>query len=164
MDIQIRQLKKQDWVLWKEIRLEALRLHPEAFGSSYEEVSLWPDEEYQSMLIKNDIFCSFIDNCLAGGAGFFIYELEKFKHRGCLFGLYLRKGYRGQGIADQLVEKIITHARDKVIQLHCTVTTENTSAIELYKKYGFQIYGTEPRSLKVSGIFYDEHFMVLKFS
>lgn len=33
----IKQLIAEDWKIWKELRLEALKDLPESFGSSYEE-------------------------------------------------------------------------------------------------------------------------------
>ena len=58
---------------------------------------------------------------------------------------------------------MIAHAKKRVIQLHLTVVTSNTAAVKLYEKNGFRIYGTEPRSLKISDVFYDEHMMILEF-
>ncbi|HUX79737.1 MAG TPA: GNAT family N-acetyltransferase [Alphaproteobacteria bacterium] len=162
MNCQIKRLQEQDWASWKEIRLESVKLHPEFFGGSYAEESVWEDEEFKKSLIKNDIFGAFVENQLIGVAGFFQFTFQKLKHRGTLFGLYVRKENRGQGAADQLIEAVINHARQRVLQLHCTATTGNKAAINLYQRYGFQIYGTEPRSLKVGENFYDEHLMVLK--
>lgn len=48
------------------------------------------------------------------------------------------------------------------MQLHLMVVTTNQMALKLYQKNGFRIYGTEPRSLKIGDIFYDEHMMVLE--
>jgi ribosomal protein S18 acetylase RimI-like enzyme len=162
MNAEIRQLQEQDWILLKEIRLEALKLHPEFFGGYYEDESSWSDEDFKNDLTRNDIFGAFIEKKLIGVAGYFQFTLQKLKHRGTLYGLYVKEENRGQGIADQLIDVIIVHARQRVLQLHCTVTTDNKPALNLYQKHGFQIYGTEPRSLKVDENFYDEHLMVLK--
>ena len=163
MSCHIKHLQKNDWVLWKEIRLEALKRHPEAFGGTYEEECLWSDEDFKLGLVKSDIFGAFIDNRLVGVAGIFVIQSKKLKHKGTLFSLYVKNEKRGQGIADQLVKAVINHVRQRVLQLHCTVVTNNNSALKLYQRHGFQIYGTEPRSLKVNEKFYDEHLMVLKF-
>tara|TARA_R110002111_G_scaffold54910_1_gene94659 strand:- start:16 stop:510 length:495 start_codon:yes stop_codon:yes gene_type:complete len=163
MTIQIKKLQTKDWKIWKELRLEALKFSPDTFGSSYADTLLWSDEKCQKMLTDHDLFGAFMKNTLIGISGFFIYEPEKMKHRGCLFGLYIRETHRNKGAANLLVKQIITQASGKVIQLHCTVTTDNAAAIKLYQKHGFEIYGTEPRSLKVENRFHDEHFMVLKF-
>ena len=163
MNCEIRRLQEQDWALWKEIRLESLKLHPEAFGVAYEEELLFKDEEFKQHLIKSDVFGAFINHNLVGIARFFIVELQKLQHRGNLVSVYVRKESRGHGVADQLVKAIINHARTRVLQLHCTVNTENESALKLYQKHRFQIYGTIPRSLKVGETFYDEHLMILRF-
>ncbi len=86
------------------------------------------------------------------------------QHRGKLFAVYVRPEYRGQGIADQLIDIIINHAKSRVIQLHLTCTTANESAVKLYQKHGFKIYGTEPRSLKIDYDFFDEHMMILELN
>lgn len=163
MNCEIKRLQEQDWELWKAIRLEALKLYPEAFGSSYEEESLWTDENFKQNLTKSDIFGAFINHKLVGVAGFAIYGPQKLRHKGMLFTLYVKEENRSQGIAGQLLEKLIHHARTKVLQLHCSVKVENHQATKLYQKHGFQIFGTEPRALKVAESFYDLHLMVLKF-
>lgn len=163
MNSEIRQLNELDWALWKALRLEALQLHPEAFGISYEEESSWTDENFKQNLIKSDIFGAFINHKLVGVAGFAIYGPQKLKHKGMLFTLYVKEDNRGKGIADQLLATVIHHARSRVLQLHCSVNTENQQAFKLYQKHGFQIFGTEPRALKVGDTFHDLHLMVLKF-
>ena len=160
---QIKTLWKDDWADWKHIRLEALKLHPEAFGSSYDDEVENTDETFQQSLVKNTMFGAFNDHNLIGVAGFFVFPRLKMQHRGNLFSMYLKKEYRGQGIGGQLLEAIIREAKSKVIQLHCTVVTSNASALTLYQKHGFRIYGTEPRSLKVGAIYHDEYLMVLNF-
>lgn len=163
MNCEISRLQEQDWAIWKEIRLEALKLHPEAFGTSYEEDLLCTDEFFKQNLIKSDIFGAFIQHRLVGIAGFAINIPQKLKHKGMFFTFYVKEEHRGQGIATQLLERIIQHARAQVLQLHCAVNTANHQALKLYQKHGFQIFGTEPRALKVGGVFCDLHLMVLKF-
>jgi hypothetical protein len=70
--MKIRILKQEDWKIWKSFRLEALKNSPENFGSSYEEELNWSDLDFQSALIKSDIFGAFIDNSLASCAGFIV--------------------------------------------------------------------------------------------
>lgn len=161
--VNIRLLKTEDCPIWKKIRLEAVKAHPEAFGSSYEEESLFTDDQFNIGLTDSDIFGAFINDELAGTAGFFIFKYLKMKHRGNLFGMYVKPEYRNRGVASQLIEMVISHAQTKVLQLHCSVVSENQVATQFYEKYGFQIYGTEPKSLKVGEKFYDEHLMALQF-
>ena len=159
----IRTLTQEDWQDWRTIRLEAVRLHPEAFGGAHEDESLNSDDSFKQGLIKNTVFGAYSDGSLVGVAGFFIFSMRKMQHRGSLFSMYLKKQYRGQHIAGELVNSVIDYAKSRVQQLHCTVVTTNNAAIALYKKHGFEIYGREPRSLKVDDHYYDEHLMVQFF-
>ena len=122
---------------------------------------MYTDEDFQKGLIESNIFGAFTENNLIGTAGFFKLKPFKMQHRGTMFGMYVKPEHRGLGAASQLIQAVINHARQNILQLHCTVVTENETAIQFYKKYGFQIYGTEPRSLQVGNKFYDEHLMVL---
>jgi len=160
----IHLLEKEDWKQFKTIRLEALLAHPEAFGSSFDEESHLSDEEFEQNFKKSTIFGAVQNNQLIGCAGFFICSLAKMSHRGVVFSMYIKNGYRGQGIGDALLKAIIAHAKNRVIQLHLTVVTTNQMALKLYQKNGFIIYGTEPRALKIGDQFYDEHMMILELS
>lgn len=160
----IRLLKTEDWLAYKTLRLEALRNHPEAYGSSFEEESNLSDEQFAASFKNCDMYGCFVDNELVGIAGFFVYSQLKMQHRGVLFAMYIKPDYRKMGIADVLVKTIIQHAKKRVTQLHLTVVTTNQVALNLYEKNGFRVYGTEPRALKVGNQFYDEHMMVREFS
>ena len=159
----IRLLDETDWMAFRALRLEALATHPEAFGSSFEEESTRPDEEWKAGFKTADLFGCFLEKNLVACAGFFILSALKMRHRGVLFTMYSQPAYRNKGIADALVKQVVAHARKRVNQLHLTVVTTNQTAIKLYEKNGFRIYGTEPHTLKIDDQFYDEHMMVLEF-
>lgn len=158
----IKQLTAEDWKIWKELRLEALKNSPESFGSSYEEESNWHDLDFQNSLTKSDIFGVFVDDSLVSCAGFYCLTLAKTKHRGVIWGMYTRPEYRGQGIAGALIQTIIRHAKSHVAQLHLTCVTSNLGAVAFYREHGFKTYGTEPRALKIRDTFFDEHLMMLE--
>jgi ribosomal protein S18 acetylase RimI-like enzyme len=87
---------------------------------------------------------------------------EKQQHRAAIYGVYVKPEVRGRGASRMLLEAVIAEARKTVLQVQLSVTTHNEPAIRLYRKLGFQTYGTEPRSLLVEGRYYDEHLMVLR--
>lgn len=161
----IRLLKTEaDWLAFQALRLSALQKHPAAFGSSYEEESIIPIDSFKEGYKKCAIFGAFTASSLVGCAGFFMQLPIKMQHRGVLFSMYVEPSYRNKGIANLLVKTVIEHAKKSVLQLHTNVVTSNQSALNLYEKNGFVIYGTEPHSLKINNYFYDEHLMVLIFS
>jgi len=62
-----------------------------------------------------------------------------------------------------LISAVLEHAKNKVLQVHCTVVTQNPIAIRLYEQHGFVSYGIEPRALKIGDDFVDEILMIKKF-
>jgi ribosomal protein S18 acetylase RimI-like enzyme len=161
--MKIRVLQFDDWLSWKELRKESILQCPKAFASSVAEEEALSDQQFQSWITKNVIFGAFIGDQLIGTAGFFQMELSKEKHRGVLFSVYVTPKERQQGIAHQLVEQVIQEAKKHVIQLHLKVVSSNSSAVHLYHRHGFEVYGTELRSLKYQDRFFNEYLMVLRF-
>lgn len=159
----VRQLSKDDWESWKQLRLEALQDSPSSFASSFEEEVHCADKKFQEDLIQSDIFGAFADDQLVACLGFYSLHANKVKHRGMLWGTYTKQKYRRCSIASRLIEAVIAHAKTQVTQLHLTCVTTNHAAIALYQNHGFKIYGTEPNSLKSGKNFFDEHLMVLIF-
>lgn len=160
--MKIRLLTQEDWKIWKELRLDALKNVPASFGSSYTEEVNSPDSVFQDHLNKNAIFGAFADNMLIGSIGFYSLDSLKTKHRGMLWGMYVQSEYRGRGVANSLMEAVISYARPRVMQLHLACATSNLGAVKFYQKHGFNIYGTEPRALKIGEVFFDEYLMVLE--
>ena len=109
------------------------------------------------------MFGAFVDGRLAGSAGFVQPERTKKRHKGVLWGVYVQAAVRGQGLGRALVEHVIAHAKERVEQLHATVSTTNLAARQLYRELGFQIYGLEPRGLKVGDRYFDQELLVLLF-
>jgi len=80
------------------------------------------------------------------------------------FGIAILKDYWNQGIASQMMEQLINHAKQiGVGRLDLFVITENARAINLYKKFGFEIEGTLKKCNKVGDTYQDEYIMALIF-
>src|SRR5689334_2044491 len=138
----VRQLSEKDVLPWRTIRLEAVKLHPDSFGGSFEEENSKPDNEFADGLRRNVVFAAYDGDRIAGCVGFFVFSHLKMRHRGSLFGMYVRQEFRRSGVSNTLVTAVLDHARSRVMQVHCTVVTSNVPAVKLYKSNGFEIYGT----------------------
>lgn len=160
--ISIKLLDQDDWQSWKNLRLEALQNAPHTFGASIEEVNNLDKKDFQTILSKNKIFGAFLNAQLIGCVGFYILNSVKTQHRGVLWGMYVTPEHRGKNIADGLLDAVICYAKSSIEQLNLKCVTDNHSAVKLYQKHGFKIYGTEPRALKVDNKYYDEYLMVLE--
>ena len=53
--MEIRKLTKIDYPIYKTIRLELLKNHPENFGSSFEEESKFDDQQWINRITKDTL-------------------------------------------------------------------------------------------------------------
>jgi ribosomal protein S18 acetylase RimI-like enzyme len=112
-------------------------------------------------LVNTHVFGAFRSSELLGIAGFARRESEKEKHKGLLWGMYVRPDARNAGIGRQLIEAVIDYARQHVEVIQLSVVKENERARGLYASLGFIEYGVEKNSLKQRGHYYDEILMAL---
>ena len=157
-----RQLAAADAAAFRSIRLEGLQTNPEAFGSTYEAESGRTVEDFAQTLARSHVVGAFVDDTLVGVEGFFVLEGPKVRHRGTIWGVYVRGTQRGRGVGRALIGLLLDHARTLVQQVHLSVVTDNAGAKALYERLGFAVYGTEPRALKVGDRYHDEHLMVCR--
>ena len=162
MTYTIRTLTVADADDFRRIRLDALRRHPEAFGSAYEDEVKLDRTQFAERLTVPGLtrFGGFRDTALVGLAGLAMREGAKERHKAKLFSMYVEPGHRGAGLAERLIEAVIAGAREAGgVELQLSVTMGNAPAQQLYRRMGFSVYGVERRSLKVDGRFYDEELM-----
>jgi ribosomal protein S18 acetylase RimI-like enzyme len=159
--LEVRRLSGADAAAFQALRLEALARHPSAFAAAYDEEADLPLADVALRLHEGYVFGAFAGGALVGSAGLAIPARAKKRHKGDLWGVYVRAEDRGQGLGRRLVEAVIAHARGQLEQLHATVTRGNHAAHELYRRLGFQTYGLEPRGLKVGDRYLDQELLVL---
>jgi ribosomal protein S18 acetylase RimI-like enzyme len=160
-EIHIRQLLPTDAESFRELRLEGLRLNPEAFGSTYDFEKDQPLDRYTGWLTNSTVFGAYQNSHLIGTANFTQLSGQKDSHKGLLRAMYVRPAARRSGAGRQLVQAIIDHARPKVEQLQLSVVSTNQPALCLYQSLGFRQYGLEKNALKHNGLYSDEILMSL---
>jgi len=97
---------------------------------------------------------------LVGIAGITRFEGAKLAHRALLWGMYVRPSARGARVGDALMRFLMDEAGARGIeQVILTVAAENTRARRLYERWGFAVYGTEPRAIKLADGYMDELLM-----
>jgi RimJ/RimL family protein N-acetyltransferase len=164
MPFTIRPLRVDEAVMYRDIRLEALRLHPERFSASFEQEAARPLAFFEDRLTGNVVFGGFRDDVLLATAGFRIQPGAKSAHKGMLWGMYVRLEARGSGLARRMVEAVLGHAGGRVELVQLTVVADNVHARRLYVSCGFEPYGTEQRALKLEGRYLDEVLMVRRLT
>jgi ribosomal protein S18 acetylase RimI-like enzyme len=109
------------------------------------------------------MICAFIGNKLVGNTRLAsIGEKYKISHR-ATFGIAILKEAWNLGIGSTLITEILKIAKDKGFELvELEVASPNHKAIELYKKFGFEIYGTRENGFKFKDGTYCDEYLMLK--
>ena len=83
-------------------------------------------------------------------------------HRSNL-GMSVRKDYWHLGVGSALMERLIAFAKNAEFeQIELEVVAANRRALNLYVKYGFEVYGTRPHGMKYEDGTYANEYMMVK--
>jgi ribosomal protein S18 acetylase RimI-like enzyme len=157
----LRRLAPDDAALYRDIRLEGLAESPDAFSSTLDAEEDRPLGAFAQRLADSCVIGAFSGSHLVGVAGFYVQAGPKHAHKGALWGMYVRPGYRSFGLGRMLVEAIIEHARERVELLQLLVVSDNLPARRLYESLGFVEYGAEWHATKHRGLYHNDVMMVL---
>lgn len=162
-EIIIREANLADVDQYRALRLFALQESPLAFGQDYETSLNYSPEIWQERLRDDGHSITFIaehEQSLIGMTGILRRPLPKTKHSATIVGVFVHPEWRGLRIAEALIGTCIEWAKSKgVVIVKLSVNAENVPAIRCYERYGFAIYGTEPRGTFYDGKYYDGHLM-----
>ena len=132
---------------------------PEEFKTTLEGEEKWIEKH-----IENPYYVAIIavlDDEIVGLIDFSNGPKERISHTGD-FGMSVDKSARGLGIGTILLQVLIDWSKttDKIEKINLRVHADNTPAIGLYKKMGFEIEGVQKRDLKYGpGKYVDTVFM-----
>ncbi len=163
----IRTLLPPDAAQYQALRLRGLQEAPTAFASSFEEEAATTLQELAQRLQPSStgtLFGSFDQGVLAGIVGVQRESMVKLSHKAFVWGMFVAPEYRGLGHAQALLAQALQFAWQslRVVQVNLGVNTQNAGALALYRKAGFEVWGTERGSLVVSAQPQDEHHMVCR--
>jgi ribosomal protein S18 acetylase RimI-like enzyme len=155
----IRFLAPGDAVAYRALRLRALREHPEAFTSSFDEEAVRPLSWSEQRLSvdpqrPHDFFLgAFQDAVLVGMVGLHGRYRAKERHNASVVGMFVAPEAGGLGLGWALMRDLLERARALAAleQLDLTVTQGNERAQALYERCGFLVYGVLPHAIKVDG-------------
>jgi ribosomal protein S18 acetylase RimI-like enzyme len=163
--LEIKILEPRDAVIYRDIRLEALKANPEAFSSSYKDEKEYPLKSFENRLNFGHMytFGAFVENKLAGVVTLILETKTKMKHRANIVGMYVYPDNRKSGIGRKLMTGAMERAKEikDVEQVYLIVTSSNEPAKNLYKSFGFKTYGIDKNGLKIEDTYFDNELMVL---
>jgi len=164
--VTIRPAKEEDVQAYRDLRLQALRNHPEAFAMDYaanlaKPMTFWSEQlSFNSPDLAKIIYFAVNNEGLVGECGISRRNLPKIQHSANIWGVYVQPDWRGFHIAEELITACIDWARIQAVKIvKIAVVTTNTAAIRCYTRCGFKVYGIEPQALYYNDAFYDELLM-----
>ena len=165
--MQIRRLQVSDAPIYRALRLRALREHPDAFTSSFEEEDSRPladSEKRLAAMGAEKFWGAFVDGEIAGLVGLNRETRAKCRHQATLVGMYVAGEHAGRGLGRALVAAVLQEALACGIELVVlSVTDGNKAACALYTRAGFRALGVQPDAIRVGGVSFGKQLMYLQF-
>ena len=159
LNVEVKNLSPDRWKDYRDLRLEALKSDPTAFGTSYEEEVTLTEDTWQRRA-ENVLFAMFNDKPI-GMVVYIFNDRLKTKHIANIFGMYVAKEYRNRGLANKLITSVISLIEENkdIRKIKLSVNPEQVYAFRLYIKYGFQCVGTARKEYYIDSRYYDEVLM-----
>jgi hypothetical protein len=164
--VPIRLLSAADAAAFQALRLQGLLECPTAFAASHADEAGTPLAVVAERLARHDdavVFGAFDDaGALQGVAALQRETLAKLAHKAWIWGVYVAPSARRAGLGEALLRTALAHAAGtwRLRQVNLGVNTRNTTALALYRRLGFEVFGTERHFLLHEGELHDEHHMV----
>lgn len=164
--MQIRPVEASELEALHVLRLQGLQEWPSAFGSTYEEESVFTPERVRtrfSLTDENFVIGAFAnDGRMVGMAGFKREERIKTRHKGGIWGMYVLPEARRHGVASAMLQEILVRARrlEGLHQVTLGVITTCEAAHRLYLANGFEENGLERGCLRQGDEYHDNLNMV----
>ena len=131
-----------------------------------DEVTMTEEDERRFIRMQNEserdvMLLAFYDGEFAGNGSLMGMGPSRYRHRAGV-AIALFQAYTGLGIGRAMMEALLAIAREHGIeQVELEVVADNARAIALYKKLGFEVYGTMPRNMKYrDGTYADVYWMM----
>jgi GNAT superfamily N-acetyltransferase len=136
-------LTPDDWQVFRDVRLASLRDSPEAFSATLDATLGRDEAAWRESLAARTQFVAMSGDDVVGTAGGIVDPSGEF---GELISMWVSPGWRGKGVAIQLIEEVATWAgRLGFNELRLWVVEGNARAERAYARAGFARTGrTQP--------------------
>lgn len=145
----IRQLNPNDWQIYREIRLEALKNHPAYFSPSKDETKFTKTDWKERLSNKNAAsFGLFAENKIIGLTGIVREGNNPQSTRAHLVSSYIKNEYRKLGLSKLFFEVRMTWAKsqDNIKTLILEHRDDNLPSQMAHQKFGFRLVGSNDQT------------------
>ena len=155
--MEIRVLTAPDANACRLLRLEGLRDDPTAFASSYDEereIVVGTIAQRLEPTENSAVFGALDGGALVGMVGIQRESRSKLRHKALIWGMYVTPTCRRRGVGRKLLNSVLDYAAGGMPglrQINLCVNAKNASAIEMYRRAGFEPFGVEQAFLIVDG-------------
>ena len=136
----VREVAAEDWEALRDIRLEALRDAPHAFGSTHEREAAFGEADWQRRISRGGSFLGYLPEASATEPAGLIGGYQEDPASVELVSMYVRPRARGRGVGEALIATVIDWAAARnASSVHLWVTETNKPARLLYERCGFTL-------------------------
>lgn len=166
--VNIISLTPSRWREYKTLRLHAIMQDPYAFGRTYEEDAMLPDNVWKQRL-KEDSKTGYMlfaerSGILVGMAGALLDEGSINQHRARIISVYVLPEARSKGIGTLLLKTLLEKltSNTQITIAYLTVNQRQEAAVKLYESMGFEIVATIEQAFAHNNEYEDAFYMSKK--
>jgi GNAT superfamily N-acetyltransferase len=138
----VRTAAMEDWQVLRDIRLDALRDAPNAFGSTYVEQAASVEADWRRRISRGGTFFAYVPEVDGNEPAGLVGGFQENQGTVELVSLWVRPQARGLGVGEALVAAVINWAKARnATAVHLWFTEMNFHARMLYERCGFSPTG-----------------------
>ena len=143
--IVIERVTAENALVFKDVRLHALKESPTAFSSTYAKEAQISDEEWIQRAVRwsSDGAVGFLAHEEDRACGMvFCFESEHDRGQGHIVSMWVDPEFRLAGVGRLLILSVAAWAKDRPMrELKLMVTSVNHGAVAFYERLGFRMSG-----------------------
>lgn len=143
----VRRLREEEWLAFRDLRLDALRTDPLAFGSTLDRELAYPEAKWRQWCgdgatgERNATFvAAIVSGELVGMVGTFVTEGSPH-----VWGMWTRPEWRRRGVGRRLMDSVLSwiHQYMPGQPTILDVNPSQAAAVRIYEALGFRFTGDE---------------------
>lgn len=150
--LSVRRFRAEEWVAYRDLRLRALTDAPDAFGSTFERESAWPEQHWADRLstaTDSQLQLLLVAEIGAEPVGLVLGFIDPTEPEiAHVYQMWVAPHARGRGCGTELLRTVLAWVRSTSARsLTLCVTCGSSSARRLYERAGFTPLG-DPEPLR----------------